>query len=398
MFTVATTPPRILTLVLLTVVSLVSLNLILPSLAHMAADFQISYATASLSISLFMAITAGLQLIVGPMSDLYGRRPVLLVSMALFAAGSVGCVLAEGFWGFMAFRTLQSAVIAANVVSRAIVRDTSSPKDATAILGTIGMAMALGPMLAPTLGGLLDQLFGWRANFWLMMLAGLGMVWLTWADVGETNTAPNRNIRSQFRGYGQLLGDGLFWSYTMCMTLSVAIFFGFLTGTPLIAVKHFGLSGTLLGLSLGAPPVGFVLGNWLSTRLASRCEPATLLISGRVVTVLAMAVAVLVWVSGAHSAINYLIFMPFIGLGNGLTNPSGFAGAMSVRDGLAGSAAGLSGATMVAGGAAMTAITGAVLSRHGDPLTLLWLLFATAVLSLLAGLPALRAKSSPSPA
>lgn len=390
MLTPASSPPRRFTLVLLTILSMASLNLILPSLANMAFDFGITYGQASLAISVFMVITAALQLLVGPLSDLYGRRPVLLASLAIFVAASVGCALSTNFVVFMVFRCLQAAVITCNVLSRAIVRDTAEPRRATAILGTIGMAMALGPMLAPMAGGMLDQAFGWRACFHLMTLTGFGLLWLTWTDVGETNRARSAGVMAQIRSYPRLLRDPIFWSYTLCMSLSVATYFTFLTGVPLIAAEHFGLSGAMLGLALGVPPIGFLLGNLISSRMAVRVPGAVMLVAGRVITVVAMLSALGVWQLGLHSALAFFLFIPLIGVGNGLTNPAGSVGAMSVQPDLAGSAAGLSGTFMVGSGALMTAITGQVLSHGGTPLTLLLMINGTALLGLLAGLPALR--------
>lgn len=386
----AASPPRLSTLVLMAVAGIIALNMTLPSLAHMARDFGISYAEASLSISLFMIVTAVLQLLVGPIADIIGRRPVLLASLAIFLLASLGCALAPDYLTFMLFRVLQGSIIAANLLSRAIVRDTSTAREATARLGTIGAVTALGPMVSPFIGGLLDEAFGWRATYHMFWLLGLAMLWLCWQDVAETARARGKSLRDHARAYGALIRNGLFWSYALSLGLSVGVFFGFLTGAPLLASETFGLSPAILGIALGAPSVGFVLGNTLSVRLSTRISVGQLVVLGRVVTLGGMALALVSWWITGGSALSFFGFMPLIGLGNGLTLPSANVGAMSVEPDLAGSAAGLSGAMMVGSGAVMSYVTGALLTGAANPIRLLTLLVVMSALSFLVALPVYR--------
>ncbi|MBY6115626.1 multidrug effflux MFS transporter [Mameliella alba] len=383
-------PPRLITLVLMTVLGIVSVNMFLPSLANMAESFSISYATASLSISVFMLITAGLQLVIGPLSDLYGRRPVLLWSLAIFTCASLGTALAPDFTSFMVFRLAQTAVIAGNVLSRAIVRDTSPPQEATRRLATIGMAIALGPMVAPVLGGMLDQFLGWRATLWSFTALGAALLGLCWLDVGETNTNRGRGFAAHFRAYPALLTDLRFWSYTFSIGLGIGIFFAFLAGTPILGSRHFDLTSSAIGALIGLPPIGFVCGSYVSRRIGAHVAPAHMVLAGRLVSVFGLGAALLLWSFGPGAAWSFFLLMPVIGLANGLSTPAGMSGAMSVRPDLSGSAAGLSGAVMVGCGAAMTTVSGALLEASADPMRLLWLLWGLALLSVLAALPALR--------
>ncbi len=384
------TPPSLITLVLMTVLGIVSINMFLPSLANMATGFDISYARASLAISLFMLITAGLQLLIGPLSDLYGRRPILLWSLALFTAASLGTALAPDFTSFMVFRILQTSVIAGNVLSRAIVRDTSPPNEATSRLATIGMAIALGPMVAPVVGGFLDQAFGWRASLWVFTVLGGGLFWLCWRDVGETNTRRGQGVAAQFRNYPTLLRDVRFWSYTLSMGLGIGIFSAFLAGTPILGQAVFGLSESSIGALVGLPPLGFVAGSFVSRRLGGRVAPAQMVLAGRLVSALGLGAALLLWSLDPGATWRFFLLMPVIGVANGLSTPAGMAGAMSVRPDLAGSAAGLSGAVMLGFGAAMTSVAGHLLGDTPDPVHLLWLLWGVALSSVLVALPALR--------
>ena len=142
----ATSPPRIFTLVLLTALSVLSLNMFVPSLSNMAEDFHTDYALVNLSIAGYLAITAVLQLIMGPLSDRYGRRPVLLTGLAIFALASLGCAQASNIWVFLGFRILQGAIISGSALSQAVVRDMVPAREAASLMGYIAMAMAVAPM------------------------------------------------------------------------------------------------------------------------------------------------------------------------------------------------------------------------------------------------------------
>ena len=178
----AQTPPHLITLIFASALAVVSLNMFLPSLTQMAVDFEADYAVINLAIAGYLIVSGVLQLIMGPLSDRYGRRPLMLISMAIFAVASVGCVLAENVWVFLGWRMLQGAVIAGQVISRAAIRDMHPPNEAASKLGYVAMAMALAPMLGPMLGGALDGLFGWRAGFVLYSGLGAGMLLLLWVD------------------------------------------------------------------------------------------------------------------------------------------------------------------------------------------------------------------------
>lgn len=382
----ATTPPRPATLVLLTGLSLASLNLFLPSLPDIGQSLAAPYALVALSIGGYLAVTAALQLVMGPLSDRHGRRPVLLVSLALFALASVGCALATEIWTFLAFRMLQGAVIAGAVLSRAIVRDMMPPREAASLLGYISMAMAVAPMLAPVLGGALDQAFGWRAGFWAFAAMGAGLLALCWTDLGETNASPSATLGAQFRAYPELVRSRRFWGHALCLTFSIGAFYVFLAGAPLVAGRLFGLSPAGLGALLGSITAGFAVGSFLSGRLAARHALTTMMIAGRLVACAGLVAGLVLLAAGVEHVATLVGAVMLVGLGNGLTVPSATAGALSVRPGLAGSAAGLSGALTVGGGAILTAATGAVVGGSSGAVTLLGAMLLSTLLGLGAAL------------
>jgi len=366
--------------------SVLSLNMFLPSLAAIADDFGVDYAVANLSMGGFLAVTVVLQIVIGPLSDRYGRRPVMLIGMVIFTLGSVWCIIAQDIVGFLAGRMLQAAGVVGIALSRAVVRDMHGPKEAASMLGYISMVMAIAPMTGPMIGGFLHEAFGWRSNFAVYALIGAGLLWLTWRDLGETNINRAATMGEQFATYPELLKSRRFWGYALCSSLSVGAFYIYITGIVLVGVAVFGLRPTTVGMTVGAIAVGFSLGSFLSGRLAKRVPLWTLMIGGRVVGLVGLSVGFLIVLVGFVHPVTYVGAVVFVGLGNGLTLPSTNSGAMSVRPKLAGSASGLSGAMSVAMGAALTSLTGAVLKPENGAVLMMAMMVAVIAASLLCAL------------
>ena len=395
MLRAASSPPRLSTLVLLTALSVLSLNMFLPSLSNIAEEFEADYALVNLSIAGYLGIMAVLQLIMGPLSDRYGRRPVLLAGTALFALASLGCALAGNIWVFLAFRILQGAIVAGNALSRAVIRDMVPAREAASLMAHVAMAMAVAPMLGPMLGGALDEIFGWRASFVVFTGLGVLVLGLCWIDLGETNRNPSETFIKQFHDYPELLRSRRFWGYALCLMFSTGAFYAFLGGAPLVARTEFGLSPAMLGVCMGTITAGFMFGNFLSGRYARRYPLTVLMAAGGALACTGLSAGVLLLLSGfVHVAVLFGATV-FVGLGNGLIVPSSNAGAMSVQPRLAGSAAGLSGAMMVGGGALLSTATGAVLSEVDGAQVLLAMMLLTSLLGFLAALHTLRLERSP---
>ncbi|MEM1314529.1 MAG: MFS transporter, partial [Pseudomonadota bacterium] len=342
-------PPHLVTLVLLAAFSPLSLNLFLPSLGGMAADLGTDYATMSLAISGYLAVTAAIQLVVGPLSDRVGRRPVLLGALAVFAGASVGCALAEEVWTFLAFRMLQGGMTAGYALSMAIVRDTRSEREAVGLIGWIGMAMAVGPMAGPVIGGALDAAFGWRAAFVAYAVSGLALLLLCWVDLGETRRSAG-GARPSPLAAAELLGVPRFWAFSLCGAFSVGGFYVFLAGAPLVATRAFGIAPAELGVFIGSITAGFMAGGFVAGRLGPRLGPAPTAVAGRLIACLGTGAGLLAFHLGAEGPWVFFASTLCVGLGNGVSLPGASTGAMSVRPDLAGSAAGLNGAMAVAGG------------------------------------------------
>lgn len=380
------TPPTLATLVLLTALSVLSLNMFLPALTEIAAEYDAPLALVNLSIAGFLAITAVMQIVLGPLSDRYGRRPVMLVSMVLFALASLGAALAQDVWTFMAFRILQASISAAMTLSRAIVRDMYDGPQAVSVLGYMSSAMAIAPMIGPMFGGLLTEALGWRANFWFYTFAGAALAWLSYVDVGETNKLQSASFRDQFRDYPDLFRSRRFWGYSICLASGTGGFYLFLSGAPLVSEALLGMRPSQLGLAMGTITMGFFVGSFVSGRWGRHVPIIRMVIAGRVVAIVGIAFS-LTCVSFGRLDL-WLIFAGPVcfGFGNGITLPAANVGVMNVRPSLAGSAAGLSGAFAVGSGAVFTTVAGLVISGPYAAVNWMAMLLAAGLLGLVAAL------------
>jgi DHA1 family bicyclomycin/chloramphenicol resistance-like MFS transporter len=352
------TPPHIITLILIAGISAMNMSIFLPSLNKMATDFDTSYATMQLSVSGYLAATAVIQIFIGPLSDKIGRRKVMIGALAIFVLATIGALLAQSIEAFLVFRILQAAVASGMALSRAIVRDMVPQDQAASMIGYVTMGMALVPMVGPAIGGLLDQLFGWQATFVFLALVGVAVMTLCIFDQGETVRGGGLGFRAQVRGYPALFASPRFWGYSLCMAFGSGAFFAFLGGASFIAEGVFNMSPLASGFAIGAPAIGYAIGNFFSGRYAVRFGVNAMALSGMMLTSAGLGASLLIGLAGFQSAWLFFGFCLFLGLGNGLMMPNATAGLLSVRPHLAGTASGLGGALMIGGGRCVVAIFG----------------------------------------
>ncbi|WP_289152084.1 multidrug effflux MFS transporter [uncultured Salipiger sp.] len=371
------TPPHIVTLILLAGLSALAMNVFLPSLPKMTEHFHTEYRLMQLSVAIYLGVNALLQIIIGPISDKFGRRPVILWGLVLFLGATLGCIFAPDIATFLAFRMCQAVVVTAMVLSRAVVRDMVPQDQAASMIGYVTMGVAVVPMVGPVFGGMLDEAFGWQSTFWLLFILGALILWMSWRDLGETSVSRGLSLMQQFREYPELFRSPRFWGYALTCALSSGAFFAYLGGAPFVGSEVFHLSPSALGFFFGAPAVGYFIGNGLSGRYSARVGINRMILWGCVLNATGLGTALLVFAAGFQSEWTFFGFMTFVGLGNGMTIPNATAGALSVRPHLAGTASGLSGAIMIGGGAALSALAGALLQPGTGAWPLLWLMFAT---------------------
>ncbi len=379
-----TTPPHLVTLIMLAGVSTLSLNVFLPSLPGMTEYFETDYHLMQLAVTLYLAMNALLQVVIGPISDRYGRRPVLLWSCVGFVLATIGCLFAPNVGVFLAFRMLQAVIGAGMVLSRAVVRDMVSTDKAASMMAYVTMGMAVVPMFAPAIGGVLDAALGWKANFWLLVLVGVLVWWVVWRDLGETGMRREGKMIDQVREYPELLTSPRFWGYAAAAMFSSGGFFSYLGGAPYVGQEIFRLSSAELGILFGAAGWGYLAGNWVAARMSVRFGINRMILAGGGVGVAGLLLNAVLHMAGLGGPWVFFGLMIPLGMGNGMVMPNANAGMVSVRPGLAGSAAGLGGAMMLGGGAVLSSFAGTVLGPDSGPTPLLVLMLATTGASVVA--------------
>ena len=374
-----TTPPHVITLVLLAGLSALTMNIFLPSLPGMAKWFEVPYALMQLSVALYLALSAALQIVIGPISDRYGRRKVVLGSLVLFLLATVGTLLAPNAETFLFFRMAQAVIAAGMVLSRAIVRDMVPDAEAASMIGYVTMGMSLVPMIGPAIGGYLDAAFGWQANFALLLLVGLGVTALVWADLGETATLKDTSFGAQVRQYPGLLASRRFWGYCMAAAFSSGCFFAYLGGAPYVGTEVFALSSQEIGLLFALTAIGYLIGNFLAGRYSVRLGLNRMILLGTLTTTAGLTVLTLLTLAGLSGPIVFFALTVPMGIGNGLALPNANAGILSVRPELAGTASGLGGAIMIGGGAGLAALAGWLLGPGSSEMPLILLMLISSV-------------------
>ena len=302
----------------------------------------------------------------------------------VFIVASIGCTIATSIEAFLFFRLLQGAIVAGMILPRAAIRDMFDTDRAASMMGWVTMGMAVAPMVAPALGGLLDGLFGWQSNFVALTLFGVAGLVLVWADMGETAAPSTESMTQQIGHYPELLTSSRFWGYALTAAFASGAFFAYLGGAPYVGSEVYGMTPERLGVYFGAPAVGYMIGNGISGRYSNTFGIQRMIIAGTLVTVLGLAAGLAVDLLGIRSPETFFAFIVFVGLGNGLVIPNSMAGMLSVRPLLAGTASGLGGALMVGGGAGLSALAGILLERFSGAAPLLWLMTLTSVASVAA--------------
>ncbi|MGB0798983.1 MAG: multidrug effflux MFS transporter [Planktomarina sp.] len=385
-----TTPPHIITLIALPAIGALAMNIFLPSLSSMATTFRVDYALILLAVTLFLGSNAILQLFIGPLSDRFGRRQITLWSIALFCVATIGTIMATNYWVFMTFRTAQGVIVAGMVLSRAALRDMYNPNQAASMLGFVTMGMAMIPMVGPAIGGILQAQFGWISNFWFLLASGSAVFALTYFDMGETNQHKSSTLSAQFAGIPELLISRRFWGYSLAGTFGAGSYFAYLGGAAFVGATVFKLSPEVLGFYFGSPAIGYICGNFLSGLYSQRFGLNTMILAGSVITLAGLLLSIALFVITVPVPLSFFGCIVLMGVGNGLTMPNSMAGILSVRPHLAGSASGIGGTLITGGGAILASVSGALLTPGTGALTLLVVMTASTIGSLLAILYVMR--------
>jgi DHA1 family bicyclomycin/chloramphenicol resistance-like MFS transporter len=379
------TPWRLLALLIaMTGVGSLSLNILVPAIPSMVANFATEPANVQLTVSLYLLGLAVAQLIFGPLSDRFGRRPVVLAGLALAGVASTAAIFATSIASLITARVAQSlGASTGQTIGRAILRDRYDREQAASMIGLVTSVVVLMPMAAPLIGGILDTLFGWESIF--VFTAALSLTVFAWAVIALPET---RNVsaapgeRNHFRAdLAALAASPRFFGYALCAGLGSAPFFSFLGGAPHVVVSMLGRTSAEYGLWFFVPSVGFMAGNFAVSRLTARFGINALIWWGIAFTVAGCLINILAYVAipGWEMA---TLFLPqiMVGFGNGLLLPTSVAGAVSIRPQVAGTASGMTGFIQMAIGAAAAQLGGLVIAGASDamPMLLLTLIFGVA--------------------
>lgn len=356
--------PPLATLVILAAVAPLAINMFMPSMPSIAADFGVSYATVQLGLSLYLFMMAVLQLVTGPISDRVGRRPVLIACMSIFIFGSLVCTFAPNVEIFLIGRVIQSTSAAGIVLSRTIVRDVYPREKSASMIGYVVMAMTIAPMLAPALGGLADELAGWRASFAILTFFGVIVLVATFIFLPETNTNQGQTARAQIAAWGVLARMPAFWLYALTSSVTSALFFGFLGGGPAVSSVFLGQSPFEYGVWFALCAVGYATGNFLSGRFSLVRGIERMVRDGALLSVAGGAVLLMLFAAGVNHPASLFFPMVLIGIGNGLVLPNGTAAVISLKPEASGAASGLLGAMQIGFGA-LASIGGAFAAAGG---------------------------------
>jgi DHA1 family bicyclomycin/chloramphenicol resistance-like MFS transporter len=324
-----------------------STDLYLPALPAIGAEFVATPAQVQLTLSVFLVGFAVSMLFYGPLSDRFGRRPVLLGSLALYTAASVGCMLAPSIEGLVLARFLQAlGGCAGPVLGRAIVRDVHGSERSAQVMSTLAMAMALAPAVGPVLGGILTEHLGWQANFALLSAFGLLMVVCVWTLLPETNRDQDPHAlrpMQLLRNYGQLVRHRRFAGYVGVVSCGYAAIFAFISGSSFTLIDGLGLSPATYGFCFSSAVVGFIIGSFTASRLHGRVATDTQIRLGTWAALLGGGTAAgLAW-AGVHTVASVVAPMILVLIGCGLMLPNSMARGIGPFPRMAGSASALMG-------------------------------------------------------
>ena len=367
-------PWRLLTLLIaITAVGPLSLNILAPAMPGLIGTLGAGAGTVQLTLSLFLLGMAISQLVLGTLSDRFGRRPVMLAGLALTVVASFAALATTSITGLIVARTCQAfGATAGIVIGRAVVRDLYDRDRAASMIGWVTMAMVVAPMIAPLIGGALDTALGWHAIFaFVGLFAAAILVWASFQLPETRKVATGEGFAHFLAASGSLLTDRAFLGYALVAAFNSAMFFTFIGGAPHVVVTIMHRSSAEYGIWFLAISLAYMAGNFAAGRWSAKYGVDVMIRAGVAVTVAGAAVGI-IWVLLDPAGGPAVIMTPqmIIGFASGFMLPNALAGAVSVRPQAAGAAAGITGFMQMGLGAATSQLIGHLLdgAQTGLPL------------------------------
>jgi len=362
-----------------------AMQILLPAVPVLKESFQVSTAVAQLTLSLSMAAIAVATLGYGPLSDRYGRKPVLIGGTVVTIIGSIMCIVAPDINTLIIGRIVQAAGGAVGVVvARAIVRDVYDARESASVIATLVMVMVVLPMLSPAIGGELMVRLEWHAIFYLVAIISVVLILWMMRSLPETLTEPQpfSGIGDMLRTYASLMRQREFCGYSYCLAFVSVVFFSFISAAPEIMVSVLERPPNEYGYYFILIPLGFMAGNYVTRHFGSRIGIQRMIDHGTRISIGGVALAILLALLGFTHPTALFLPVALAIFGNGITLPNAQAGAINAAPKLAGSASGLTG-FMQMGFSALAAQLVAQLF-NGTVYPMLVLMLVAAVLSLLS--------------
>ena len=365
--------PPVKLLILFGILGPLTIHLILPSLPNMQRLFGTDYATVQLLISLYVVALGVAQLFVGPMADIFGRRRILIGGLSLYTVASVACALAPGFEVLLGLRMLQAIGACTGVVlARAIIRDHYDERQSTRVLGYLAMGVAVGPMLAPMMGGLLFEIVGWRGLFWTLTAIGAVSFLLAWrfvGDSGQIRRGENR-LKRLFSDIAALFRNARFLLYAANICFHTGIFYAFIAGGPYLASEFLGMTPKVYGVWFATAALGYATGNFLAGRLIAIVRSETLVLGGAIGSFFFTLVLLAVLAAGIHAPLAIFGPIALATLSSGFVMPTSYSGSLSTDPSLAGSASGFVGFLQFSAAAIFSTLASIAIEVFDHPVAL----------------------------
>ncbi len=352
-----------------------STDLYLASLPSLATVFAVPASTVQLTLSMFVAGFGGAQLVIGPLSDRYGRRPVLLAGLALYVVASLLCAAAPGIDLLIVARFLQAlGCCSAIIIARAIVRDAYAPSDSARVIARASSWISLAPLLGPILGSYLQVTFGWRAAFVAHSILGACLLAAVFLRLPETNAHKNpraTELSGLIENYRLVLGAREFWANALPGALSYGAIFAFISGSSLVLIRVLDVPTEWFGYCFAFGVSGYLGGTMVCRRLLPRLGQAA---TQRIGSTMSLAAGALFLAAIGFGALHWtvVVIAMFLTMGaHGINFPVAQSGSVTPFPQQAGTAAGLMGALTMGVAFLVGSVVGATFDGTLYPLALI---------------------------
>jgi DHA1 family bicyclomycin/chloramphenicol resistance-like MFS transporter len=349
-----------------------SIDVGLPAFGAVARDLDTDPARVAMSLSIFFVGFAAAPLVYGPLSDRWGRRPLLLFGLALYALGGAGCTFSGSISTFLMWRLVQGAGAgAAGVLAMSLVRDHFEGARVRQLLSHIAIIRVIAPMVAPSLGAVLLDIGNWRWIYAMMTVAGFAMLGVVWLGLEESaprlrHPAAQRPPSGPAAGaYLALLRRPVCLAYMMICALGFGSHFAYVTGSSLVLMEALGLSPQAFGLLFGLGACGIMLASYLSGRMAGHVPGDRLIQVGLCIALCSALIMLVLTLAHAITPWNLAPFFILNAFCYGLITPSTQQGALQPLRDIAGAASALMNALMMGIGAFSSALVSRLFPADG---------------------------------